>query len=496
MRRALLALLVAIFAFALAGTAGAQVEDDTQTEEAEEPKKPEAATPTEPEGATEPGAEGGAEGEVDLPSDPIAYAKMLRDVLDKQKPKVLEKIEAKQAASQEKKMGRLSSILMWLSLGGVFLLFTPLFLQKRYPGKLGMLFKYSLLAAVTFGVTVLLFSSVMLLLRSVQGATASVTNPQISIAAATFDVLSEQAEDIAPLGPLLLEAPLTRVANGESDSLVEAILENVETLKADIVVFKQIAGWLGGISGIFGYVPTILTVITVLVFFLTMRPVLMKIIKLPAQAAEGSVSGASVVKEVMLTLGREILVTLIVIVALVVVTIFAGMTLTWIAKPAVEALLSYAIVCILYAVLLTKGFSTTWVYVSLIGSIAFLVLNVGIVLVSSGMFVGKAQKLLRLAFHEKVSLLSQWKFWLLGPIALAWVQLVPLIFIEVAQPAVENLIEWTMKGKELGDVSWPALLGSGPLILSLGFLVFWAFWGLKPLLFIAKYPAKAPAPAA
>ncbi len=80
---------------------------------------------------------------------------------------------------------------------------------------------------------------------------------------------------------------------------------------------------------------------------------------------------------------------------------------------------------------------------------------------------------------------------MLGPLALIWVQVVPLIFISVAQPAVEHLIEWIMKRSgDISQVSWPTLLGSGPLVLVVGFLLFWLAWGLEPLLFIARFPAK------
>lgn len=428
--------------------------------------------------------------EFDLPQDPKSYVTALRGLIAKQKEKMLAKIEAKHEASQEKKMGALSAGIGWFSLAGFFLLFTPLFLHKKYPGKFGLLFKYSLLACVSFIVSVNLFASVMLLMKSAQGIAGSATNPQYSIAEATFDVLSEQAEELAVIGPTLLEAPLARVASGEEENVVSAILNNVQTLKADVMVFKRIGDWFKGLSGLFGYVPTILTVLAVLAFVMTMKPMIAKIVGLPAQAAAGNVSGASVVKEVFFTLLKEVLVTLLVIVVLIFSTLVAGVLLATLAKPAVEALLGYAITAILY-VLLAKDFSTTWVYVSLVGSIAFLVLNVAIVLVSSGMFVGKAQKLLRLKMHEKVPLRSQWKFWVLGPLALIWVQVVPLIFISVAQPAVEHLIEWIMKRSgDISQVSWPTLLGSGPLVLVVGFLLFWLAWGLEPLLFIARFPAK------
>lgn len=431
--------------------------------------------------------------EFDLPEEPGAYVAALRGAIAKHKEKVLAKIETKFEEKQADKLGKLQAGIALFSLAGFFLLLTPLFLMRRYPGKFWVLAKYSVLACVCFMVTVSMFSNVLLLMKGAQGAAGSLTNPTYSIAEASFDTLGEQAEDLAPIGPALIEAPLARVAAGEEDDFVTAILNNVSAIKADVLVFKKIAGWFKGVSGIFEYLPSILTVVTVIVFILTMRPVLMKIVRLPAAAASGEVTGMSVVKEVFFTLLKEIVITLLVIVVLLFVTVLSGVMLSTLARPAVEALLGYVFVCIFY-VLAAKSVSMGWIYVSLVGCIAFLVLNILIVLLCSGSFVGKAQKLLRLRFHERVPLRTQWKFWLLGPIALVWVELVPLLFALVAQPALEHLTEWTMKGKTLADVSWPALLGSGPLILVFGFLLLWLCWGLKPFLFIARFPAKAPPP--
>jgi hypothetical protein len=199
-----------------------------------------------------------------------------------------------------------------------------------------------------------------------------------------------------------------------------------------------------------------------------------------------------VIGEIAKTLGWELVVTLLLIVVLVAVTLLSGFMLATLARPAVEALLAYGFACIFYTVALEKTFQTGLIYVSLVGAMIFLVLNVAIVVASSGLFIGKAQKLLRQRFHDKVSFTSQWRFWVLGPIALAWIQSIPIVFIAVAKPAVENFIDWSMKSGEPADIDWSTLLTSGPLVLVIGFLLVWLCWGLGPLLFLARYPTKLP----
>jgi hypothetical protein len=181
---------------------------------------------------------------------------------------------------------------------------------------------------------------------------------------------------------------------------------------------------------------------------------------------------------------------------LVTVTLFSGVSLAQLVEPAVEALLAYAFASIFYVMSLTKGFSTTWIYLSLGGAMMFLALNVASVVLSSGMYVGKAQKLLRARFHDKMSFRSQWKFWVFGTLAVVWLQLTPLLFIEIAKPAAEKLIEYSVGSGDTSHLNWPMLLSSGPLLLGVGFFLFWLCWGLKPLLFIARFPVKAPEPPA
>ncbi len=95
---------------------------------------------------------------------------------------VLDRMEAKMAKSSAKKLRQFSSGVFVFSLFGLLLLGIPLVVGKKYPGKLGVLFKYSALAAVTFFVTVNLFGAVLTGMRAAQGALGSATNPSLAIA--------------------------------------------------------------------------------------------------------------------------------------------------------------------------------------------------------------------------------------------------------------------------------------------------------------------------
>ncbi|MDB4954356.1 MAG: hypothetical protein JWO36_1925, partial [Myxococcales bacterium] len=108
---------------------------------------------------------------------------------------VLDRMEKKMAKGTAKKMKQFSIGIFVFSLLGLLLLAIPLAVGKNYPGKFGILFKYSALAAVTFFVTVNLFGGVLMGMRTAQGALGSMTNPSLAIAGGTFDTLHDHAED-------------------------------------------------------------------------------------------------------------------------------------------------------------------------------------------------------------------------------------------------------------------------------------------------------------
>ena len=417
--------------------------------------------------------------------DPKEYLALLREVLRAQKEKVAERLEEKIAAKQDAKMATMSSVLSWLSLAGLLLLALPLVLRKKYPGQGPLLFKYSAIAAGVCTVAIFLFAQVLLLLRGVQGALSSLTNPQVAVIDATFQVLDDNVEDLVEVGPALIEAPLAQVASGEQDSLPLAILDNVSRLNEDITVFKTIARQFEGVFAMFGYLPIVLTVVAVVLFLLSIKPVIVQIVAMPGRVASGEAQASAVIKDVFRTIGREVLATLCLIGGLIVVTIFSGIMLSFAVQPAIEAFLAYVFTSLLYT-MAASDFSKFAVYASVLGALLFLVLNIAAVLVTNVLFLGKLQKICKRRFHEKVPFSAHRRFWGWGSLSLVWAHVLPLLFVTGAQEGVGVLIDSMTKGD--GEPPWTALLLSGPAILVFGFIVvFWAARGLAAIRFILRY---------
>jgi hypothetical protein len=435
----------------------------------------------EPEGAA---VDPEAEAE-DTPIDPKAYAAFLREQVSMRRELVVETLSERMLDKQDERMGIVSTIVSVVSVLGLGLLLMPLLLRKRYPGQGAVLWKYSALAAVIFIVTINLFAGVFAVLRTAQMVAGQATNPQIQLVDATFDVLDEKAEDLAEVGPILIEPTLMQLDGSSDEPLPVLLLENIQTLQKDLTVFQTVATFFKGISGVFGYVPVVLSLVTVSVFLLGLRQTLTDIVRLPIAAAAGEAGAARrVVGATLRRVGRELLVTLGVMLVLVFVLLFAGLLMAEAIRPAMEAFLAYLMASFIY-LQTVEGASTGVVMTSLVGTVLFLLLDLVVVIAAAALFVGKVHKILQRRLHDREPLRAHGRFWRWGLLSLAWVLAFPLLYILGAQPAVGELIEVLTKGDE---IPWGLLLTSGPVVLVLGFvLLLWAARGLKALAFLAKY---------
>ncbi len=413
--------------------------------------------------------------------DPEKYAAFIRGILPKIKEKVLGKIEAKMEKAQEAKMERLSMVLGWVSMLGFLLLLMPIFLAKKYPGKLGVLFKTSAIAAFASVIVMNLFAAIVMLLKNVQGALAKFTNPQIKIVEAALDGIGDSADHLISFGPQLIQPTLDQLSSSE-ESVPVALLENVQKIAKDAQPFLAAAKWFKGMLWIFDYLPLVMTTMAIFLFLVGAKPMLVELIKLPGRAAAGE-NTEGVVKEAFRKVGRELLATLCLIVLLAVVTLLSGELLALAVRPAVENFLNTFFVDVIYVQ--TPDASSGLIFGSLAGTVVFLVLNVMVVLVSTGFFLGKAHKIFQQRFHDKVPLSAHKKFWGWGTLALLWAQVFPVVFVLGAEPLVEKLLE---KGFGKDEPNWTLILLGGSGVFVLGFvLCFWAFRGLKGLAFLKKY---------
>lgn len=467
--------------------AAADAEPDAAPPQAEvAAAEPPLGQPSEDPPTAEPGAlvadEAPGDGEA---MDPKLYAAYLREIVAARREAVIETIAEKAMAKQLARMDLVSALFSLVSLFGLVVLLSPLWLRKKYPNAKGLLWKYSALAALLFVLTINLFSGVLAVLRTGQMVAGSATNPQVQIVEATFEVIDEKAEDMAPMGPVIIEPTLAQLDGSSEEPLPVLLLQNVQKLKQELSIFGSVANFFKGVSWIFGYVPIVLSLVTVALFVMGLRPTLTDIAKLPERAAAGEAGVARrVTMATLRRLGREIATTLVVMLVLLVVMLGAGALLAQALQPAIEAFLAYLMVSFLYVQVVPDA-SSTVVLVSLGGTVLFLVLDLAVVIMASALFIGKTHRIVQRRFHDKEPLRAHARFWTWGMASLVWTLAFPLLYILAAKPAVELLIEATTASE---DIHWALVLTSGPVVLVAGFLVFFALLrGPRAIRFLAGY---------
>jgi hypothetical protein len=410
-------------------------------------------------------------------------------LVEKMREKIITKMVYKTTQKQSKTMGLLMMIMLGLTAAGVFILLTPLFLAKKYPGKEKLVWKGALLATFAYISTMLVFTGAVFLLRTAKNETAMLVNPPLAIANASFDAIHDQVAFLtsAPGGEndvrVLLEPPIAALAAGSEDGMLEAVLDNVSQFKDDFTVFKALANFFKGLGWLFASVSTILVIVAVVMFMLSQKSLLRDILRLPTQVAGGDVANFGAAFGAMQKrTGKEVLALVLAIGVLLASAFIAGFLLYMALTPAVAALFDYLMANIAYV--LTPGdASRLVVYGSLFGYGIFLGLVVVLIILGNAFFVGKFQKVIQQKFRHGIPAPTYKKFWLWGPLAAIWVQVLPVAILFLSSFVLDKLVE--SRG---ADVSWETALLVGPLgqLVALP-LLFWIFQGFRALKFLMKF---------
>ncbi|NUP11305.1 MAG: hypothetical protein HOW73_35105, partial [Polyangiaceae bacterium] len=403
----------------------------------------------------------------------------LREVRDKTHDKTVAKIQEKSA----EKIGTVSTFLALSSLSGLLLLLLPFVQKKKYPGQFGKLFGYSALAASALVLAVLLLTGVLTGMRVVQAGLAEQTNPQVVLQDATFDAVDDNLEDVAAMPGLLL-VPLQQVGSGEKEDLGVAILENVVQFKEDFEVFKSVAGAFQSVQGVMEYVPIVLIALAVVLFFVTIKDMVRDVVRAPERAMRGEIAATEVFGIVLRRVGNEIIVTIATLGVLFVITVISAFALGVIAIPAMSTFVQQLMATLEY-VMVQPGASKTTIYVALVGVLAFVVLGVGLIVVSSVLYLGKFQGILRARLNNKVPLSKFKPFFTWRSAALLWCFTLPIVTLLSGSALSNYLTETATNGP---DYNWNLALLPAPLVLLVIFAVLFVLgYGLKGFLSIARY---------
>jgi hypothetical protein len=458
---------------------------------------PAAQTPAEAAaGAADVGGEEAGDGPFDMtPEQRAAYAAALRKVVREVRGKVLDKISDRIQEKQGKKLDRIALGLSIFACCGVFLLLLPFFLKKKYPSQMGVLFKYSALAALLFFLAVNLFSLVLVTMRGTQSALGKYTNPQVRLVSSTFDLIEDKADEMADIGPILIEPTLASLTGETDQPVLSIMLDNVQKLKNDMTVFTTVGNFFKKLSWLFGMLPILFIGLAIFLFAKVAKPTLMEIVRLPERAASGE--RGVVAHTVRLTLRNvwaEAKATFATVGVLVALTLVAAFLLGYVLEPAIEIFMAYLAVCFMY-VQIAPDASAFWILFSLMGSILFLVLNLAVIILTTAFFLGKCQKIFQKRFREGVPLAAHGRFWKWGVLSALWAQVLPVLYILASVPAIGWFVEKSVD-RFLNEKTqnWAFILGTGPAMFIVTFvLVFWVGRGVSALGFLARYKVQGEA---
>ncbi len=421
---------------------------------------------------------------------PSVSVEQFRQAIAMAKKVVLGKMEKKIEQGVEKKMRHFSIGVFVFSLCGLFLLLIPVVVGKKYPGKSGVLFKYSAFAALTFFVTVNLFGGVLMGMRTVQGHLGKFANPSLQITSATFDTLDKNAEVYASLGKELF-LPTVEALRGNSDAQPIAILlENGQKVIKDARVFVSIAHLVKKVDFIFKLLPIILFAVTMILFGLAIKPTLMEIIRLPVRAASGEAgAGRDTTKRALGRVLGELKAAACTLAVLALLTVVSAFTLGQVVAPVLDDLITYFYLAVMYLMNI-EGASSGLVFVGLFGVTLFLVINLATLILSTGFFLGKTQKIFQARFNEGTPIRTHARFFTWGIPAILFVQVFPWIYGLVADKGLEKIYEGLI-GPDINTWAWGKIFLVAPVVLIVGFAVaFWAVRGVKAITFLATYKVK------
>lgn len=413
--------------------------------------------------------------------DEAALMAFLVTKIDEVQAKVMDKLATKMAAKNEARFDLVIDILLVISLSGLLLLLLPLYLRRRYPGRGRELFKLSATAAVMFVVTMLLFSSLLVVFKSVQAELSIATNPVVQLTNAAFDALKNNLGELGEYPDELVVPPLEQIISGEADDVPTALLSNAAAFAHDVTVFKSLARTFSWVKDILGFLPILLSMLVVALFLVTQKEIVLTIIRMPERVISGEATAAEVNRLVRRRLVAEALTTVVLLLGLAVLMVLTTMAMVLVAQPAAEALIAYVLINLLY-VTSTPEASTALVYVSVGGTLLFIVLALMSLVLGAGFFLGKWQKILRARFADRVPLRTHKRFLGLGSLGFLWILAFPFLFILGAGV----VIDMVLGGVKDGD--WGMVLASGPLILVIGFALFyWLLRGLRAQRYLFKY---------
>jgi hypothetical protein len=315
------------------------------------------------------------------------------------------------AAVQQERSNLILGILVGLSFTGLLLVLAPIVLGRRYPRKKLSLSRFSLLSAFIFVVVGNVFVGIYAVTRFAQTIVSTVSNPQLSLTESTFDFLIKNSDELASIGPGIIEPTLRAIEQDPSAPALESIITNFYIFAAEVEVYQSVLGVAKLAAGIFSLIPLVLLLLAFAVVLRNALPTMKSITRLPGNAARGiERAGRTTINTTARSIGREIVYALALIGVLLIVTFAIAATGTVATEPALQVMLNYLLASLVY-LQLAENASPGLVFFSIVSTLFYLVLGMTLTVGAAGIFLFKASRLLRHSTREGFRSTRQRRFW-------------------------------------------------------------------------------------
>lgn len=441
----------------------------------------------------------------------------LRAALQIARAKIVPKIREKDVANQGKAFDAAMLMMLALAVGGFFVvLLMPLLFRRNSDlspdVSRGNALRAGALAAATFLATMVALTSMLLVVKWVQGSLiVDSTSPKLRIVDAAFDVL-ERDDFLQAFSELsrerldFIQAPLDAVAAEATETLSEdqlaftaylaehwasmlevpelrLVARNVDLLHDNVQTYRDIFGLYKASTFLMALIPVLLGMLAALLYLLPMRQTLLDIARgARQQAGKADESPLSMLLGELKLLGPYLLIILI---ALPAVGAFLALALT----PLIEIFVNYALLAVFY-MLFAKA-SVIALYLSLGAAIVLLLFVLLHYILATIFIVGTARKVLYARFHEGHTSGQHRDFFTRGSVAALWTLACPAL---LAWAAVWLGQQYVAPGVDImGPTDNDMMLL--PVIAMVVFpLLMWLTRCFKSLGYIKNYEVAGPTP--
>lgn len=283
------------------------------------------------------------------PQDVSAYSAALTTRLVELQESVTVNLESHISNEQSRRSNIILGVLVGLSFTGLLMVFSPIPLARSYPNRKSVLLRFSWLSALLFVLVGNVFVGIYALTRFTQTIVSTVSNPQLSLTESTFNFLVANSDELASVGPGIIEPTLRAMENDPTAPGLDTIINNVYIFTGEFEVYQTILNVVEITAGIFSFIPMVVLLIAFALVLRNAIPTMKSIIKLPGDAAKGvERAGRTTINATVRALGRELIYAFALIGVLLAVTFAIAATGTTAIEPALQVVLNYLLASIVY----------------------------------------------------------------------------------------------------------------------------------------------------